>query len=390
MINTKYEFLAALEKELERYGVVDKDDILADFEQHFSDSKKQGYTDAEVCERLGSITEIAKQYAAEEIYPVAAVEPIKKPDNENANINSEKISEPVKSEAEKTAEDSTTENEDGSIIFSRDFNSDFNDVRINVTVAKTVITCSPDGITRVRYNNNRPGMRFTAELIGTTLEINEKSRGFSFWLFGFTNHRSELRVELPKKIYNSLNFSTVSGGAELCGLRSVYLNVNSTSGTIDIKAHAEDIDLSTTSGNLTLENCTNLPTKSFKLNSTSGRSNIYGIKPVNYSLNAVSGHFEITDWSGSGKINLTSGHANMRFAEWNGGLDVSIVSGWVNVALPQNGGVNLNMSKISGHVKYELGGDVGRCVKNGQYSFGGVDRQNAYVSLTSGHVDFNY
>lgn len=379
--NTKYEFLAALEKELERYGVVDKDDILEDFDRHFSDSKKQGLTDAEVCERLGSITEISKQYAAEEVYPISAGEQAKKAQN----VNSESVSEPIKDKPESEA----AENEDGSIIFNRDFTSDFNDVKISVTAAKTVIACSPDETTRVHYTNNRPGMRFTAELIGNTLEINEKSRGFSFWLFGFINHRSELRVELPKKIYNNLSFNSISGGAELCGLRSAYLNVNSTSGTIDIKAHADDIDLSTISGKLTLENCTNLPSNTFKINSTSGNVNIIGIKPKNYSLNGISGHFDITGWTGTGKVNLTSGHAKMSFVEWNGGLNISIVSGWVDVELPENSGVNLNMSKVSGYVKYELGGDVGRCVKNGQYGFGGTERHNANVSLTSGHVGFS-
>jgi uncharacterized membrane protein len=74
MFKTKYEFLAGLEKELGRVGVADKSEILADFELHFADSKAQNLSEAEICAKLGSISEIAKQYAEEEIYPVVAVE----------------------------------------------------------------------------------------------------------------------------------------------------------------------------------------------------------------------------------------------------------------------------------------------------------------------------
>jgi uncharacterized membrane protein len=75
MYKTKNEFLTNLEKELTRFGVVDKSEIIADFEQHFADSQAQGLSEAEICEKLGAISEIAKQYAEEEIFPIVAVEP---------------------------------------------------------------------------------------------------------------------------------------------------------------------------------------------------------------------------------------------------------------------------------------------------------------------------
>ncbi|MCL2076909.1 MAG: DUF1700 domain-containing protein [Oscillospiraceae bacterium] len=77
MYRTKQEFLEKLEKELARFGVVDKSEIIADFEQHFTDSLALGTGEAEICEKLGDISEIAKQYAEAEIFPVVAVEPEK-------------------------------------------------------------------------------------------------------------------------------------------------------------------------------------------------------------------------------------------------------------------------------------------------------------------------
>ncbi|MDR2531851.1 MAG: DUF1700 domain-containing protein [Oscillospiraceae bacterium] len=74
MYKTKSEFLSNLEKELGRFGVLDRSEIITDFEQHFTDSLALGLSESEICEKLGSISEIAKQYAEEEIYPAVAVE----------------------------------------------------------------------------------------------------------------------------------------------------------------------------------------------------------------------------------------------------------------------------------------------------------------------------
>jgi len=73
MYRTKNEFMSSLEKELERMGITDRGEIIADFELHFSDSLSKGLSEAEICGKLGNISEIAKQYAEDEIYPVVAV-----------------------------------------------------------------------------------------------------------------------------------------------------------------------------------------------------------------------------------------------------------------------------------------------------------------------------
>jgi len=73
MYRTKNEFMLSLEKELERAGIADRGEIIADFELHFTDSLSQGLSEAEICGKLGSVSEIAKQYAEDEIYPVVAV-----------------------------------------------------------------------------------------------------------------------------------------------------------------------------------------------------------------------------------------------------------------------------------------------------------------------------
>ena len=74
MYKTKDDFMTNLEKELGRFGVVDKSEITADFELHFTEGLAGGLSEAEICAELGDISEIAKQYAEEEIFPAVAVD----------------------------------------------------------------------------------------------------------------------------------------------------------------------------------------------------------------------------------------------------------------------------------------------------------------------------
>ena len=63
--NNKSEFLNGLREALGRYSVPDAREILIDFEQHFDDGAAAGESDAQVCEKLGDVEEIAKQYISD-------------------------------------------------------------------------------------------------------------------------------------------------------------------------------------------------------------------------------------------------------------------------------------------------------------------------------------
>lgn len=65
---TKTEFMDRLRASLSECGVTDTREIMLDFEQHFEDGAAAGETEAQVCEKLGSPEEIAKQYTADGDY----------------------------------------------------------------------------------------------------------------------------------------------------------------------------------------------------------------------------------------------------------------------------------------------------------------------------------
>lgn len=60
--NNKKEFFGLLENELMRIGIEQTDDIFADFEEYFSDSKLRGISEENAAANLGDIKEIARGY----------------------------------------------------------------------------------------------------------------------------------------------------------------------------------------------------------------------------------------------------------------------------------------------------------------------------------------
>lgn len=74
-VRTKIEFMAALENELKIFGVSDRSEIISDFTLHFSASAGEGLSEAEICEKLGDVSEIARQYADDYVIPETGESP---------------------------------------------------------------------------------------------------------------------------------------------------------------------------------------------------------------------------------------------------------------------------------------------------------------------------
>lgn len=72
----KWEFLKTLKTELERNGIQQAEDILSDYEEHFTHGLNKGKTEVEISEALGHPSTIAKAYKTESL-----ISEIKNPQN---------------------------------------------------------------------------------------------------------------------------------------------------------------------------------------------------------------------------------------------------------------------------------------------------------------------
>lgn len=62
---TKVEFLTVLESELKKRRIGEREEILAEYEQHFAFQRTDGFSQEEICARLGDPAQLAAQFDAE-------------------------------------------------------------------------------------------------------------------------------------------------------------------------------------------------------------------------------------------------------------------------------------------------------------------------------------
>ncbi len=63
--STRVDFMNGLRQALAGSDITDTREILVDFDQHFDEGAAAGESEAEVCEKLGDVDEIVKQYVSE-------------------------------------------------------------------------------------------------------------------------------------------------------------------------------------------------------------------------------------------------------------------------------------------------------------------------------------
>jgi lia operon protein LiaG len=248
----------------------------------------------------------------------------------------------------------------------------YKDIEINILSARTNIKISPDNITRVNYSSSNPHLTIDAVTSGDRLIIRERREGWIFFNFG--SGTSRLDIEIPENVYNKLN-------------------INATSGTINaIVPECDEIYLSITSGRVTLD-ADNMNLCYLESRATSGTININGFMPETYSFHVNSGRLNVTELTGSGRVRMTSGRADIYFAEWNGSLDVNITSGHANIIVPKGSGAYLRFTRTSGSLRYDLdsgsGSDSGKMSGSGNINIGGSNMQDVSVNMTSGSMTIN-
>lgn len=269
------------------------------------------------------------------------------------------------------------------------FSNEIDEVEVSSLGAPiTVLSTDESGIT-AEYDNPNDKPEFCAVLCGKKLTLKEKV-GFSIFC-ARPKEDYAITVYLPKKLYAALTVNTASGGVDITdeNVTAEKFNLNTASGNITVKAFFEDLKIKTASGNVSVSNPTANASKSLKINTASGSVSVDGYKAEKFSICSVSGKTEYVGAGGEGDISVTSGTVDVSYDEWNGDLKISAVSGIVKVALPENSGADVQFDGVSGMVKTDLGGELGKFMNLGKGTngeFGGDNKHKVSVSLVSGTV----
>lgn len=284
------------------------------------------------------------------------------------------------------------------------FSNDIDTVELSSLGAKIVVIPQERPDIYVEYDNPKDAPEFCAVLSGKTLTLKES---FSFSIFG--NKPADgysITAYLPLKTFQRIKINTASGGVEVGEVSAEEFSLNTASGNINVNAFFNNVKLQSASGNITLTNPLadapasgvslekeEVPTvytaRSLHVCTVSGNATVTGYRAEEFGVHSVSGRTTVTGISGRGSVSVTSGNVDISYAEWNNDLSVSLISGNVNITLPENSGVTLNISGVSGSVRTDLGQTKGNFLNLGKGTngdFGGENRHKLDASLTSGTV----
>ncbi len=284
------------------------------------------------------------------------------------------------------------------------FSNDINTVEVSSLGAKIVVMPQERADIYVEYDNPKDSPEFCAVLSGKTLTLKES---FSFSIFGSKPAEGyTITVYLPLKTFEKLKINTASGGVEVGEVSAEQFSLNTASGNICVNAYFNDVKIQSASGSIKLTNPlaekpqavsldkeetapAKYVSKSVSVCTVSGNATVSGYRAEEFGVHSVSGTTTVDGISGKGSISVTSGTVNVSYAEWNGDLNVSLISGNVNISLPEDAGVELSVSGVSGYVKTDLGQEKGNFINLGKGtngSFGGANKHQLTASLTSGTI----
>ena len=251
------------------------------------------------------------------------------------------------------------------------FSNDITTVEVSSLGAKIVVIPQDRADIYVEYDNPKDSPEFCAVLSGKTLTLKES---FSFSIFGSKPAEGyTITVYLPLSAYfNDVKLQSASGSIKLTNpLADKEKQEQTVSLDKEETAPAKYVS------------------KSVSVCTVSGNAVVSGYRAEEFGIHSVSGTTTVDGISGKGSISVTSGTVNVSYAEWNGDLNVSLISGNVNVSLPEDSGVNLSVSGVSGMVKTDLGQEKGNFINLGKGTsgeFGGANKHQLTASLTSGTV----
>ena len=211
---TEQQFLKDLAIELTRLPADERNDILQDIKEYFTNGREDGKSDAEIAGSLGSPKEIAEELLDHTV--------------------------PEKKEI------------DNKLIQLTDNN--FTKVDMNINHGSLNVYPSETETTTIELVNAPEKLVITAEVIGDTLTIRLKGPKFNFFSFLSFGKDVKVNVALPIKTYKTISMKTDNGSISAVKLLGKTVTVSSDNGSIQLKEiAAATLDVGTDNGRINVD-----------------------------------------------------------------------------------------------------------------------------------------
>ncbi|WP_432360079.1 DUF4097 family beta strand repeat-containing protein [Sporosarcina sp. UB5] len=292
---TENQFINELEHALKRLPVDERNDILQDIREYFSDGRSDGKAEEEIAASLGSPAKIAAELL--EAYPFK-----KEPD-----VITSPTSEVI------TIQDNS-----------------FSKVDIDVQHGSLTVFPSDDTETRVELTGTREKLELTAEVLVDTLRIKLKNKSPWSFLFQFNTKGVALNVFIPKKLYESISMKSDNGRINAEKLIGKQIECRTDNGRIELnELAATSLEAETDNGRIEISK---VQTDRLKAKTDNGRVTMRHVDAEFTYAESDNGRIEFDQVDGeltaitdNGRIVLAGEHLdrNIDFQTDNGSIEIS-------------------------------------------------------------------
>ena len=404
----KEEYMRILKERLERFSQELQDDILEDYEQHFTEGQKQGRSEEEIIRELGNIEEMIQELS---------------------DVDDESYKENTTGATEEQGRAGIVESDFAVSGQNYTYDESYEAIELEGTIADIILEPSEDGKLHIEYKNEleekyrqfcnfyyyekngvlhagvkvketERRVKFFGRILTMSGSVSWGEDSVSLWVkvpsqmprLTFITSSGDVRMD--RISVGNLQGKTSSGDVKVMDVRTEELRISAASGDLKLEdVEVRKADLSTTRGDIEADICADI----VSFSSASGdieanaEARVVTCNSTSGDIHAVMIHaYKQVDWSAQNcviKCNTTSGDINAVTSGNNIRADMNSVSGDIRMNMDLTNGIETTVNTVSGDIGIRWQGrrqEVGR----GCYRFGdGSSKVKA--NTVSGDIDID-
>ena len=331
---TENQFISELETAISRLPEEERNDILIDIREYFSNGREDGKTDDEIASSLGSPVKIAEDLLASYTFV----------ENETpAEISNELIT--------------ITDNS-------------YTNVDINVQHGALFVRPSNDTTTTVELIGSNEKLKLSAEVIGDTLVVRLKSLRHWLFMFNFNMKAVTLNVFIPTKLYQSFAMKTDNGRIEATKILGKTLTANTDNGRIQLKEiAATSLTAETDNGRIVLEK---IQADHIRTKTDNGRIEMSYVEAESIGAESDNGRIEFEHVTGDVVGITDNGRISLQTEDLNRNIDLKTDNGSILVE-SRNQPTNVSIHSKTGHGRVDIFGE-----RNSRTVFGAGENSHSF------------
>lgn len=324
---TEQQFMNELEKRLVHLPTAERMEILLDIQEYFSEGRRDGKTDQEIAQSLGSPAQIV-----EDLLPVDL---LKKSDVQRQTTNK----------------------------FISIANDQFQHIDVRMYHGSLIVRPSPNQMTTVELSGAHEKLVLSAEVIGETLFIRLESARHWLIPFNFNVRAVALNLFVPQKLYQSFVMKSNNGRIDMMKIFAENLSVHTNNGRINLsEMMATSLTAKTGNGRLIVEE---LKADTIDVKTFNGKIEVQTIEAETLLVQSNNGRIDLKDIDGALTGKTGNGRITLQTMHLDQSIDLKTNNGLIQIDARKKP-KNVTMRAKTNNGKVELIGERRASVVFGQ------------------------